>query len=121
MAENERQASGALRRRERRAFLVGAFAILLTAALLARYHVSSVDSQYQPDQLPGLRVNVNTANQATLALLDQIGPERARLIVEFRETNGPFRTYPDLLRVRGIGRRTVEGLVDRICFEDQPR
>ena len=107
-----------LTRSERRSFLVGAFGLLLAVVLLARYQVSTVDRQYAPAALPGIRVNVNTADLHTLALLNQIGPERARQIILHRDQHGPFRAFPDLMRVHGIGRKTVEGLVDQVRFSD---
>lgn len=109
---------GKLEKPERRSFVVGALALLIVVVLLARYHVTSVDQQYSPPDLPGVRINVNTADVPTLALLRQIGPERARQIVLHRELHGPFKTFPDLMRVQGIGLKTVEGLVDQVCFSD---
>ncbi len=107
-----------MKRTERRSFLLGGFAVLCAAVLLAHFHVRSVDRQYAPADVPGIRVNVNTADTDDLALLHQIGPERAQRIVEYREANGPFRTYPDLLRVEDIGAKTVQGLVGQICFSE---
>ncbi|MFH0946235.1 MAG: helix-hairpin-helix domain-containing protein [Planctomycetota bacterium] len=109
---------GKLGKPERRSFVVGALALLFVVVLLARYHVTSVDHQYAPSDIPGVRINVNTADETTLALLHQIGPERARQIVLHRERYGPFKTFPDLMRVQGIGLKTVEGLVDQVCFSD---
>jgi len=107
-----------LTRSERRMFLVGAFGLLLAVVLLARIQVASIDRSYSQVPLQGVKVNVNTADEHTLALLNQIGPERARQIILHRDQYGPFRALPDLLRVQGIGRKTVEGLVDQICFDD---
>jgi competence protein ComEA len=53
-------------------------------------------------------VNVNTATASQLQLLPRIGPAMAERIVEFRETNGPFRKVDELLAVRGIGSRSLE-------------
>jgi len=54
-------------------------------------------------------VNVNTADAETLsAELKGIGITKAIAIVEYRNTNGPFRSADDLTRVKGIGARTVE-------------
>lgn len=45
-----------------------------------------------------------------LAQLPQIGETLARRIVESREADGPFLDHDDLLRVRGIGPKTLEGI-----------
>ena len=108
-----------MNRRERRYFAVGAIGVLLASVVLAKAHVAAVDRQFQPGgAAPGLRINVNTADLSTLSLLDQIGPERARQIVAYRDENGPFQSYPELMRVSGIGRKTIEGLVEQVCFDD---
>lgn len=54
-------------------------------------------------------VNVNTADAETIAAeLQGVGLAKARAIVEYRETHGPFESPEDLSLVRGIGERTVE-------------
>lgn len=53
-------------------------------------------------------VNLNTATAAQLQLLPRIGPAMAERIIEFRQTNGPFRKADELLAVRGIGSKSLE-------------
>ncbi len=54
-------------------------------------------------------VNVNTADAETIAAeLQGVGLAKARAIVEYRETHGPFESPEDLSLVSGIGERTVE-------------
>ena len=54
-------------------------------------------------------VNVNEADAETIAReLDGIGPAKAQAIVEYRESNGPFETVEDLLKVKGIGEKVLE-------------
>lgn len=48
-------------------------------------------------------VDLNTADEATLDALPGIGPARARAILKYRQTNGPFRAMQDLARVPGLG------------------
>lgn len=49
------------------------------------------------------KVNINTADAATLDTLPGIGESTAAKIVADREANGPFKTVEDLKRVSGIG------------------
>ena len=49
------------------------------------------------------RVNINTADTATLETLPGIGPSLAQRIVEYRQANGPFATAQDIMAVSGIG------------------
>jgi competence protein ComEA len=55
-------------------------------------------------------VNVNRASEEELISLKGIGPVLARNIMRDRQENGPFRTLEDLLRVKGIGPKKLEGL-----------
>lgn len=61
------------------------------------------------------RVDVNRADEATLATLPRIGPALARRIVDERERHGPFGSLADLQRVRGIGVKTVAELAPMAC------
>jgi len=55
-------------------------------------------------------VDINAAEWPELAELPQIGEILARRIVESRAEVGPYGDHDDLLRVRGIGPRTLERL-----------
>ncbi len=55
-------------------------------------------------------ININTATSRQLQALPGIGPGRADSIIEFRESNGPFRDIDDLQKIRGIG----PGIVNQI-------
>jgi competence protein ComEA len=53
-------------------------------------------------------VDINSADWPELAELPDIGETLARRIVESRAAAGSFADHDDLLRVRGIGPRTLE-------------
>src|SRR4051812_49274779 len=53
-------------------------------------------------------VDINKAQWPELAEVPDVGEVLARRIVESRETQGPYKDHGDLLRVRGVGRRTLE-------------
>jgi competence protein ComEA len=53
-------------------------------------------------------VDINSAEWPELAELPEIGETLARRIVESRAALGRFADHDDLLRVRGIGPRTLE-------------
>ena len=65
----------------------------------------------------GARIDVNRALAADLELLPGVGPTLARRIVEQRDAHGGFANAEDLLRVRGIGPRTLERLRPLLAFE----
>ncbi|MBB5321866.1 ComEA family DNA-binding protein [Marinobacter oulmenensis] len=62
-------------------------------------------------------VNINTADIATLAQLDGIGESKAQAIIEYRESNGPFKSAEQLSDVKGIGARTLEKNAERITVK----
>ena len=55
-------------------------------------------------------VNINTATQAELESLKNIGPVKAQAIIDYRKKNGGFKTTADLNNVPGIGDKTMEKL-----------
>jgi competence protein ComEA len=59
---------------------------------------------------PGFPININTASQADLEALPGIGVTRAKDIIAYRETNGPFLTIDEIQKVSGIGPATYERL-----------
>lgn len=64
-------------------------------------------------------VDVNTASVEQLAeALNGVGEAKARAIVDYRETNGPFTHIDELINVRGIGMATVDKNRDAIRLGD---
>ncbi len=58
-------------------------------------------------------LNVNTATQSELESIKGIGPSKAKTIIAERLDGGHFQDANDLQkRVRGIGMRSVEKMVD---------
>ncbi|HPB18848.1 MAG TPA: helix-hairpin-helix domain-containing protein [Candidatus Cloacimonas sp.] len=53
-------------------------------------------------------VNINTANLKELCTLSGIGEVKAQAIIAWREENGSFATIEDLMKVKGIGTKTLE-------------
>lgn len=67
-----------------------------------------VSLQFKPQS--ALMVNINTADPGELESLPGIGPKTAADIIAYRNENGPFRNSEDLMNVKGIGRKTYEGI-----------
>jgi competence protein ComEA len=61
----------------------------------------------------GAKVDLNTADAATLETLPGVGPVTAEAIIAHRQTQ-PFATVDDLLLVKGIGPKTFESLRDLV-------
>ncbi len=62
------------------------------------------------------RVNINTADQKTLASLTGIGEKMAQRIIEYREQNGAFQNLSDLQKVKGIGKAKYQKLEAQITL-----
>jgi len=88
--------------RERRTFgCVRIFCVAVLALLISRPAFAGM-------------VNINTASQSQLDELPNIGPSRARAIINHRESHGPFKRKEDIKNVHGIGKGIFEGLKDSI-------
>jgi competence protein ComEA len=55
-------------------------------------------------------VNINTATQAELETLPGVGPAKAKAIIDYRKTNGNFKTIDDIKNVKGFGDKTFDKL-----------
>lgn len=53
-------------------------------------------------------VNINTAGLQELMTLKGIGEVKAKAIIEYRETHGAFESVDDVVKVKGIGTKTLE-------------
>jgi comEA protein len=62
-------------------------------------------------------VNINTAGLKELQYLPRIGPAMAKRIIAYREEIGSFRMKEDIMKVKGIGKKTFENLEDLIVTE----
>lgn len=62
------------------------------------------------------KVNVNTADVATLQQLSGIGDVKAKAIVDYRNKIGKFKSAQDLINVPGIGEATIEKIKPFLSF-----
>ncbi|MGZ4472743.1 MAG: ComEA family DNA-binding protein, partial [Nocardioidaceae bacterium] len=60
-----------------------------------------------PSGSAGPLVNINTADEAALETLPQVGPVTAQAILKWRAENGSFTAVDELLDVSGIGDATL--------------
>ncbi len=71
------------------------------------------------DERP-VRMNLNLATASQLERLPRIGPKMAARILAYREAHGPFKRVADLVRVRGIGEKTLARLEPLLFVEERP-
>ena len=63
------------------------------------------------------KININLANEAQLAAMPGMNTNKARAVIEYRTTNGNFKSCNDLVKVKGIGDKTVAKFAD-MCVVD---
>ncbi|MDO4796642.1 MAG: helix-hairpin-helix domain-containing protein [Coriobacteriales bacterium] len=80
----------------------------------AQTAVQTSQSQFTQDNNAGL-ININTANADELKSLSGVGDATAAAIIEDRESQGPFTSPEDLMRVSGIGEKKFSKIRDHIC------
>lgn len=64
------------------------------------------------------KVDLNASTSKELQQLPGIGKGLAKRIVEYRTTNGPFKNVEELIKVRGIGKKTFAKMKDRLAIGD---
>lgn|GEM_PF-1347123 len=101
-----------LRRGEQAAVAVMLLLLLLSLAghalRLHDEHRRFIDIDRAEPLTADFKVDINMATWPELAQLPRIGEALARRIVETRKNEGPFIGHEDLMRVRGIGPRTLQ-------------
>jgi competence protein ComEA len=62
------------------------------------------------------KININKADETELQNLPGIGPAKAAAIIEYRDTNGPFKAVEDLKNISGIGDKTFDKLKELLAI-----
>lgn len=92
-------------------FIVSAFAVSFLPNSYENLKVNTTETLPQGVHIP---ININTADNATLCLLDDIGEKTAQSIIDYREENGRFDTKEEIMCVKGIGEKTFEKIKNYI-------
>jgi competence ComEA-like helix-hairpin-helix protein len=65
-----------------------------------------------------LKINLNRAEWYEFIILPGIGEKKAKAIVEYRKSNGAFRTIEQLCEVNGIGTKTIKKIEDLVFIDN---
>ena len=60
-------------------------------------------------------ININTAGIDQLQTLNGVGPKMAERILDQRHRIGGFKKVSDLMKVKGIGQKTLEKFRGKVC------
>ena len=75
----------------------------------------SGSSETGSDAVSG-KVNINTGSAQELMTLPGIGEAKAKLIIEYRDSNGGFSRIEDIMKISGIKEGMFKKIKDRICI-----
>lgn len=62
------------------------------------------------------KTNVNTASESELGALKDVGPVKAKSILEYRNKHGAFKSIKDLEKVPGIGATTLQKITNELTL-----
>lgn len=99
--------------------LIASLSLCVSLPAFSEDTSSPSKSTQKADKYDGIEitVNINTATAEELeTLLIGIGEKKAKDIIQFRQENGLFEKAEDLIKIKGIGKSTVEKNKERILL-----
>lgn len=99
--------------------LLGGAVLAIAAGSIGRSHYArAVPLEPTRHRLAVERIDPNTAGQASLRRLPNIGPTRAQAILQYRQAHGPncFADAADLMVVPGIGLGTARMIAPHLAL-----
>lgn len=76
-----------------------------------------LSTHFAADEVPKIKVNQATALELESGL--SLKRSQAKAIIEYRTTNGNFKSIEDLKKVPGIEAEKIEAKKDRLIFDDE--
>ena len=100
--------------RQRRFLALAAAAAACIVGLALWYAVPPAPVQDVPASAPealreSFRVDLNTAGVDAMTTLPGLGEKKARAILEYRLTHGPFRSLGEVAQVPGVTQDMIDG------------
>ena len=64
------------------------------------------------------KIPINQANVSEMQLVDGVGPVLGARLEKHRRINGQYKTFNDLLKIKGVGPKKAEKLSTQIVFHE---
>lgn len=94
--------------------LLAFFCLLLALPVVA---TAAPESKPRPAQAAVATINLNTASVKELEALPGIGRATADNIVAYRTEKGKFRSVDELVKVKGVGDKTLDKVRNLVSVE----
>lgn len=91
----------------RGANVIGLF-VLLSAVVAWSAGLNSAATATDTKPVENVPVDINTASAEELVAIPGVGEATARRIIDWRDEHGPFRRVEDLMKIQGIGEKSLE-------------
>lgn len=89
---------------------------ILASVILLTVLAAAASAAAGESEKSGAVVNINTATAAELSLLPGVGPSKAQAIIKYRGKH-QFKKVEDILRVKGIGRKSFKAMRPYLAVE----
>lgn len=66
---------------------------------------------------PSAKINLNTASSADLKSTLGLTEQEAESIIQYRTQGGSFKSWDDVAKVPGLGKKTLDAIKDRVTFQ----
>ncbi|NDV89763.1 competence protein [Alteromonas sp. 345S023] len=90
------------------------FSALVLAAPSIQANTTPLNSSGNSTSAVASQIDLNTATVTELQRLPGVGISKAKAIVEYRDTKGPFVEVAELTEVKGIGDKMLRKIEDRV-------
>ncbi len=78
---------------------------------LSREERDSIEGDSRKEIIAGISINVNRATAGEISLLPGVSEKTAENIVRYREREGGFSDFDDLLNVKGVKRKRLKKIL----------